>query len=842
MKNLCAIVAFSLVMVCTTYAQNKSILEQDLIVDGTSEDFTKQLSRVKKHSSVIGLELNPKQVDQLFKKIAHLKGVHKLEFIQTNLSHLPVQRFTFGIDTLILNTCEDKLAPSFKLPPTQHLVFTNVNDRYILKCLSSNESVSSIELNQCELDQPKTIFKKLEAINPVTLIINDCDLERLPFNIEHCHNLKHLDISGNQIWLMDTTGLYQLQSFICTGNPLEGYMAQKKKIKVMSNGLIQKNADNAMYFQSDHPFLKPPSDHINVVPQSFVVNANEAVTLKTLDKAQFSIPPGCFVDSLGKPVRDQVQVIIREYNNPLSIMVAGIPMFTDTTKGNQHYLVSDGMFEIQAYAKGQKLEIAPGKEIGVNYPSANNSTTNNQLWDLNPNTGTWDNISTRSNFEKPGKRKNNITPALLKYRDLHNYTIAVTDTSGYEYRFMDKWHVGELLVDSGRITKSNSYENFYSSWTHHRFNLQASTVGKGEFEKMVVRVIPITKETRKWANSFRLLNWVIVSSLTEKEKESLLRNTNYSDARFIRNGDKTSLQIKDYTGVHEYQVEPFAYHGEEYYTQRAHKIIDKVNAKIVLDQGKRTPKQNFTVTNRYAFKRHRYLWRMIKPLRNKEEKKMTFHEFHAYANANLLAEQSENVVAYAFRLNKVGMKNIDCQRSLIQPKNITVSTLDNDTINISYVYQPSSNTVINFYGGTTKNKLFAEAGSDTYIVNMSNDEVSYTKISKKEMSKLPDNESVCAHVKEKAEEFQLEKMEEKLKQSILHISPNPTNGIFSVSINNTIPFNVLVYSSSGKLMMSFNQVSNGSPLDVQQLPVGNYIIALKNEDSVLGTGKLIVSR
>jgi hypothetical protein len=63
-----------------------------------------------------------------------------------------------------------------------------------------------------------------------------------------------------------------------------------------------------------------------------------------------------------------------------------------------------------------------------------------------------------------------------------------------------------------------------------------------------------------------------------------------------------------------------------------------------------------------------------------------------------------------------------------------------------------------------------------------------------------------------------------------HVSPNPSNGIFSIRTNGKSTYSAEVYSLLGKIVWS-RTIANNSELDLSFLPKGIYIIRLKGATS-----------
>ncbi|MEM9921110.1 MAG: hypothetical protein AAF990_23615 [Bacteroidota bacterium] len=122
-------------------------------------------------------------------------------------------------------------------------------------------------------------------------------------------------------------------------------------------------AEAEEYFASQ-PYVNPPK--LNIAPsyQKHTFNTNKASSFKLENGSQLNIPQDAFVDAQGQPVRGSVDVKYREFHDYVDFFLSGIPMEYDSA-GVRYLLESAGMIEIYAEKDGQRVNIAPGKEIKV---------------------------------------------------------------------------------------------------------------------------------------------------------------------------------------------------------------------------------------------------------------------------------------------------------------------------------------------------------------------------------------------------------------------------------------------------------------------------------------------
>jgi hypothetical protein len=142
--------------------------------------------------------------------------------------------------------------------------------------------------------------------------------------------------------------------------------------------------------------IAPPLEGINVVPGSYKVNSGKASELKTPSGTKVSIPANAFEDNNGKKVQGDVDVRIRELNDPIDFFLAGIPMHYDSA--NQLYqLESMGMIEVLAYQSDQQVFLQKDAAIEISMASAIEAQSDVYFFDTSKES--WINIG-KNNFEK----------------------------------------------------------------------------------------------------------------------------------------------------------------------------------------------------------------------------------------------------------------------------------------------------------------------------------------------------------------------------------------------------------------------------------------------------------
>lgn len=142
----------------------------------------------------------------------------------------------------------------------------------------------------------------------------------------------------------------------------------------------------AIYFTSDSPdsqsnantdvrdssttCVHAPIAEVDIKPQVFTFTNSEGGAFQTESGTRIAIPENAFVDQSGNTVKGPVNLEFREFHNVPDFFRAGIPMTYDSA-GEEYTFESAGMFELLAFAGGEELQIADGKEIIVDLVSDN---------------------------------------------------------------------------------------------------------------------------------------------------------------------------------------------------------------------------------------------------------------------------------------------------------------------------------------------------------------------------------------------------------------------------------------------------------------------------------------
>jgi hypothetical protein len=154
--------------------------------------------------------------------------------------------------------------------------------------------------------------------------------------------------------------------------------------------------------------INPPLPGADIAFDQYQVHPDSSLIIERANGTMLNIPADCFVKKDGSKPSSGVQIQVREFHDPYTILTAGIPM--EIAGSNGEHLQSAGMIEMHAFEGKEELKIREGKNIDISLASFRNSDQYN-LYYLD-NDQQW---MTRGNFtNEPNLRKKNQLAELSK--------------------------------------------------------------------------------------------------------------------------------------------------------------------------------------------------------------------------------------------------------------------------------------------------------------------------------------------------------------------------------------------------------------------------------------------
>ena len=140
-------------------------------------------------------------------------------------------------------------------------------------------------------------------------------------------------------------------------------------VAIVASLMLLKNCTNKKNVTSKNKvpkaYIDAPFD-VQVPRTVFDVDVSEGAVLK-YGQTSINIPESAFLDKEGKVVKGKVKLAYREVNDPVTILMSGVPM--ETAEGSQQYLESAGMLEMIAWKGKEPLFVNPDRKIKVKMQS-----------------------------------------------------------------------------------------------------------------------------------------------------------------------------------------------------------------------------------------------------------------------------------------------------------------------------------------------------------------------------------------------------------------------------------------------------------------------------------------
>jgi len=249
-------------------------------------------------------------------------------------------------------------------------------------------SLKSVEVKANELD----LFTSINNLIPVKsleeLSLTTRKSIQIPINISKLKGLTTLNIQSKELPKLPEglPKLVNLREVVlnldnATVSNLVHIDSLMPECKFTLNSYTLKQLKNGM---------SPPMAVIDVKFETFNVNANQESSIQTISGTRLQIPENAFLDENGKVVKGNVRIAYREFNDPIDMAFAGIPMIE--REGDEVFTyASAGMLEFRAFQKNVELQANPNSTIQVDYASPFDGKEYD-LFYLNPDNERWDNI------------------------------------------------------------------------------------------------------------------------------------------------------------------------------------------------------------------------------------------------------------------------------------------------------------------------------------------------------------------------------------------------------------------------------------------------------------------
>lgn len=156
----------------------------------------------------------------------------------------------------------------------------------------------------------------------------------------------------------------------------------KKKMITLGKGYSEPIADNetekgkstnrrvSVTISLDLPKIKSIGG-IQIKDNGYKIKVESGQVIVHPSGTKILIPPNAFVDKHDKQVLGEIDLIYREYREPIDFIFGGIPM-NYVTNGNLYHFNSAGMFKILAYKNGVPVFLKSGENIQIDFAVTEN--------------------------------------------------------------------------------------------------------------------------------------------------------------------------------------------------------------------------------------------------------------------------------------------------------------------------------------------------------------------------------------------------------------------------------------------------------------------------------------
>lgn len=149
----------------------------------------------------------------------------------------------------------------------------------------------------------------------------------------------------------------------------------------------------------DPTFIRAPFTGVANEAVAQIMDAAVGGVLLVGNGTEIHVPANAFVNREGLPVSGKVKVAYTEISDPSTILISGIPLnYGD--KANPSVMQSAAMFELNAMANGEKLELGQGKSIRT-VISSNVEGAQFDFFALNEGGKTWNKLGTAEPTPNP---------------------------------------------------------------------------------------------------------------------------------------------------------------------------------------------------------------------------------------------------------------------------------------------------------------------------------------------------------------------------------------------------------------------------------------------------------
>lgn len=692
-----------------------------LIVNCNSAEAAKFTRNINQFTRVKSLRLEGGSSDthweKLFGSLGRLDSLTDLHFSYMEITSIPASFDSLRLQKMIISGCTGlSYSEAFTRLSQQPWLRTLKLDYNMLTSLpqeaASMKSIVSLTIDHnsgIDTEGMMTVLQQLPQLKAFALTSNE--LEALPSSISILTSLDKLDVCGNFLESLPSSigQMKELDSLVMHDNlftdlPAEAHKLSALKLSYISidDGIeakelatIQKKLPKAKidvveeqfqyaYTTANMPgkkapvfhpneLVKPPLPELAQKPAIYGIDASQGGELTHPSGTRIFIPSDALVDAQGNAVSGKVYISYREFNNPLDVLLSGIPMTYDSG-GVVNQFETAGMFEMYASQGDKELFIKPGAKIDIELASPDPAPSFN-FYALNEGSKNWDylgaggKIAPRSTGVKVLSNAWRVFKTELpvnQRKDPKFFNEIFEDTS---FIYTTK---KEDIVKLGRKKPREHY--FYKS---SGVKLSMVKREKGDKKGVVKFAIKhVNKTSSKWAQFHNRVDviddytFVYDGPLTASEfRKQFITKRRFNDFRvsYTNGSEHVTLEMKDHNG-HEMIPATVYTPGEEKEIKQAKRVFPMrlKRYSFVLKREEKKFDREIDMAYRKAMKEA-----------SQEEKAMKKYDWIDYyrsvmANADKMSAASQDI-SRQLSITGFGVYNCDQIRRLQNPVKVLAS-------------------------------------------------------------------------------------------------------------------------------------------------------------------------
>jgi hypothetical protein len=202
--------------------------------------------------------------------------------------------------------------------------------------------------------------------------------------------------------------------------------------------------------------IKPPISANDIPFEQYTFNADSGVVIERPTGTTIKIPASAFINNKGEIVKGNLSLKVREFHSSEDIFRSGIPMSVNNSRSD--FLESAGMIELRAFANGDTLELATGKNATISLAAFKNSA-GFRLYNLD-NSSNWNATDTFSNSSNQRKQikidslnlilSDTLNDVIFDFLTSYNSTPELVPFKGLQWK-INKKDLPEDFEDALRI-------------------------------------------------------------------------------------------------------------------------------------------------------------------------------------------------------------------------------------------------------------------------------------------------------------------------------------------------------------------------------------------------------